>query len=106
MSRWLGWRYGHMWPAAVIEITEYIHEMVRESAVATFPNCLGGALSWFEARSGLDKAMKFANHDMVRKALENAEVTLSTEGTVTKKAWRFPVSVVAALELAVKAEDR
>ena len=24
-------------------------------------------------RSGLDKAMKFANHDMVRKALENAE---------------------------------
>ena len=49
---------------------------------------------------------KFENHDMVRKAHGNAEVTLSTEGTVTKKALRFPVSVVAALELAVKAEDR
>ena len=90
-----------MWPAAVIEITQYIHEMVREGAVATFPKALGGEVSWFE-----DQAMKFANHDMVRKVLENAEVTLSTGGTVIKKALRFPVSVVAALELAVKAEDR
>ena len=100
MLRCLEWRCGHVWPAAGIEITEYIHEMVREGAVATFPKALEGALSWFEAMSGLDQAMKFANHDMVRKALENAEVTSSTEGTVTKKALRFPVSVVAVFELA------
>ena len=94
MSRWPEWRYGHVWPAAVIEITKYIHQVVREASVTTFPKALGGALSW-----GLDQAM-------VRKALENAEVTLTTEGTVIKKALRFPVSVVAALELAVTAEDR
>ena len=35
---------GHVWPAAVIEITEYIHEIVREGAVATFPNGLGCAV--------------------------------------------------------------
>ena len=28
--------------------------MVREGPVATFPKAFGGALSWFEARSGLD----------------------------------------------------
>ena len=105
MSRWPEWRYDHVWPAAVIGITEYIHEMVRAGAVATFPKALGRALSWFEARWGLDKATKFANYNMVRKALENAEVTLSTEATVTKKALRFPVSVVAALELVLTAED-
>ena len=70
------------------------------------PQALGrGALSCFEAKSGLDQAKKFANHDTVRKVLEIAELVLSSEGAATKKASRdSPVSVVAAaLRLSVGA---
>ena len=67
---------------------------------------LGAASPRLEARSGLDEVAKFANHDAARRTLQNAELMLNNESAVTNKAWRFPVSMVGALELAVGPKNR
>ena len=106
LVRWLEWRYGCKWPRSAHDLVDYILEMLREGAVASFPRTLSAALTWFEARSGRPSDMKYPDNDLLRRTLENVELLVNSGTAPVKKALRFPISVIAALELAVAAEDR
>ena len=106
LVRWLEWRYRCKWPRSAQDLVDYILEMVREGAVASFPRTFSAALTWFEARSGRPSDMKYADNDLLRRTLENVELLVNSGTAPVKKALRFPISVIAALELAVAAEDR
>ena len=50
--------------------------------------------------------MKHADNDLLRRTFEKVELLVNSGTAPVKKALRFPISVIAALELAVAAEDR
>ena len=59
------------------------------------------ALQWFESRSGLPVERRFAKSETLRFVLEKAELETGQRLDEIKRAPRFPLSVVAAMELAV-----
>ena len=54
---------------------------------------------WFEERSGLPENRKLFNDDVVKRYLENAMVEAAAGKETLDKAPRFPIGVIAALEL-------
>jgi len=100
-SRWLWLRRGRLWPTCVLDILEYVTERMAEAPVATFPKAFGAALLWFEARAGVPEEQKFGKNDLVRRLLEKASVDAGAGLVRVARAPRFPLCVLASLEVMV-----
>ena len=104
--RWLRWRKNACWPKAPLDIIDYIAERMDDCPVASFPRAFGAALVWFEARAGWPAKDRLGGNEQVRRYLEKAGAEVGEGLGTVKRAPRFPLAVVASLELAVLAEDR
>ena len=100
-SRWLMWRRGRAWPSSSVDLVDYIHETVAEGCFASFPEVFRAAVSWMEARSGLPEGQRFSQDDFFKKNVDRALVVAVRGTESVKKAPRFPLSVVAAMEVQV-----
>jgi hypothetical protein len=102
--RWLQWRRGACWPKVVIDLIDYISEIMRESPTASFPKTFAASLGWFEARAGFPLDHRFSNNEQFRRVVERAKTDAGEAQGEIKRAPRFPVSLIAALEVAVVSE--
>jgi hypothetical protein len=100
-SRWLMWRRGRVWPSSAVDLVDYIHEKVAEGCFASFPEVFRAAVSWMESRSGLPDGQRFSQDGFFRRNVDRALVVAVRGAESVKKAPRFPLSVVAALEVQV-----
>ena len=103
--RWLQWRRGSCWPENVIDLIDYVSERMRESPTASFPKTFAAALGWFEARAGFPLGRRFTNNEQFRRVVERAKADAGESQGEIKRAPRFPVSLIAALEVAVVNEE-
>jgi hypothetical protein len=103
--RWLQWRRGSCWPENVIDLIDYVSEIMRESPTASFPRTFAASLGWFEARAGFQMGRKFTNNEQFRRVVERAKTDAGEAQGEVRRAPRFPVSLIAALEVAVVNED-
>ena len=103
--RWLQWRRGYVWPRSIVDLMDYAAEVSQESPSPTFPRAFAGALSWFEARSWLPSEERYIDDGQLKLYLDRMGMEMARPAEATVKAPRFPVSVVAALEVAVTDEN-
>ena len=80
---------------------DYVSERMQEHPAASFPRAVQHALNWFELRSGLPSDKKFGKSETLKLVLDSAELETSKRLEETRRAPRFPLSLVAAMELAV-----
>ena len=88
-----------------MDVMDYAAEVCQDSLSPTFPRAFAGALSWFEARSGLRVEGRYVDDGQLKLYLDRMGMEMAWPGVATVKAPRFPVSVVAALEVAVTDES-
>ena len=100
-SRWLMWRRGRAWPSSAVDLVDCIHEKVAEGCFASFPEVYRAAVSWMESRSGLPDGQRFSQDGFFKRNVDRALVVTVRGAESVKKAPRFPLSVVAALEVQV-----
>ena len=103
-TRWLQWRRGLSWPEDAIDLIDYVNEKMREAPTASFPKVFAAAFCWFEARAGFPVEKKYSGHEQLRRMIERAKVDAGERQEETKRAPRFPVSIIVALEVAVASE--
>ena len=102
-TRWLSLRRGRVWPETVLDLTDYVHERMRDRPVVSFPLTFSAAATWFEARSGYED--RFASSEGFCLTIERARADTPESEEATKRAPRFPLSLIAALEVAVVSES-
>ena len=95
--RWLTLRTGS-WPQCPRDVVEYLWAQVRENPAKTFPGRFLGTLAWFEKRSGLPEGQRWHFHDAVKRCFEKVMVDLDEAGLGRKRAPRFPLVLLCALE--------
>ena len=100
-TRWLVMSKGRMWLASARDIIDCVKDMVGLPAPASFPAQFGGAISWIMSRSGFDDVDDIISDPMLRNALQWAEAELANDMLQVRKAPRFPVVILVALELKV-----
>ena len=62
-------------------------------------------MHWFEGRSGLPAEKKFGRSETLKFVLDKAELEATQQLEGVRRAPRFPLSLVAAMELAVAQDD-
>ena len=80
---------------------DYVIERMGEAPTATFPQTFAAALGWFEARAGFPRESRLACNDQFRRVVERAKADAGEAHEEIRRAPRFPVSLIAALEVAV-----
>jgi len=100
LSRWLLVVKGRAWPNGSADIVDYLHARLAEGGKQTFPQNLSAAVRWMESRVGLAEQDKASNDALFKRCFEKATVEVE-QGTSVKKAPRFPVAVIASMELGV-----
>ena len=101
MIRWLEWRRGYAWPRRPADIFDYLAERQRDDPQGSFPRSLLAGIAWLEARSGFAESQKYANNDVVKKWFQRADAEAGEHLGEVKRAPRFPLALVAAMELLV-----
>ena len=100
-ARWLAWRRGRSWPEGPLDLVDYVTERMADDPQVSFPRTFAAALGWFEARAGFPTDRCFFDNSQVRRLVESSRADAEAEGKETKKAPRFPVSLLMAMEVAV-----
>ena len=103
--RWLHWHRGSQWPKDVVDLIDYVAEVMKDEPTATFPRAFAAAAGWFESRSGFSTNRRFSNHELFRRIIERANVEAEEALEEITRAPRFPISLIVALETAVIDED-
>ena len=102
-ARWLAWHRGYSWPMGVLDMIDYVHDVMANSPVPSFPRSFAAALAWFEARAGFGQGL--AGEARFRMAMERAQADVGETNEEVARAPRLPTSIVAALEVAVVDSD-
>ena len=103
LSRWLELSRGKLWPGGAADVIDYLHSAAAEEPRVSFPRDVGAMLHWMEARSGVEEGAKLSLNPLFLKNLTQATADVQV-GRDIKKAVRFPLTVVATMELAVMDE--
>ena len=85
----------------IVDAIDYVGERMREAPSVTFPTQFRGALAWFEGRSGTLADERLTNSEQLQLYLAKAVAEAGVHAEAIRRAPRFPLSVVAALEDAV-----
>ena len=99
--RWLGSVSDRSWPRDVRDLVDYVRAMVNVPAAAYFPRVFASAVHWFGGRSGFKELEAAGADPRFKRAVEWAEVELSSGTLQKRKAPRLPVAVMVAMELLV-----
>ena len=99
--RWLQWRWGRAWPTSQADVVDFVMEKMRDRPEAYFPRSVLTALHWFESRSGLPLDSKIGKSETLKFIMEKTEQETPKQMEAVRRAPRFPLSLVAAMELAV-----
>ena len=100
-SRWLWMHRGVQWPQGVADLVDYLHEQFHIPCARTFPISFGAAVNWVELRAGIAPENRLGQQSMFKKNLEYVEGALAGDATLERKAPRFLVVMIAALEVYV-----
>ena len=99
--RWLQWRRARAWPQDIVDAIDYVSERMQDAPTGTFPTLFKSSLAWFEGRSGISVDDRLSSSDQLRLYLEKAAADVGCKLEAIRRAPRFPVAVVAAMEVAV-----
>ena len=98
MARWLLARRGRAWPGDEVDVIDYLWACMGERPSVSFPRSLGSAVLWIEVRAGVPAATRISTSELLKKNIETAQKEAEEEGRRRRKAPRFPVVVLIALE--------
>jgi hypothetical protein len=98
-ARWLQWSKGRSWPAYTTDLVDYLLAQMAEGCPPSFPEAFRSAVLWVEARSGCINT--FGRDEFFRKNIDRAIVLAQTGAEAVRKAPRFLVIMLGALECQV-----
>ena len=101
LVRWLKVRKGVAWPTDEHHIVDFLWDQMAERPSPSFPKTLMVALTWIEARAGLEDGSKLCRSEGLKKSMEKAIMDAEDGSSEKTRAPRLPVVVVAGLERAV-----
>ena len=103
--RWLWLHRDARWPRGAADLVDYLYEQFHAPCGRTFPTSFGAAVNWVELRAGIAPEERLGQQGLFRKNLEYVENALASDAAPERKAPRFLVVMIAALELYVINED-
>jgi hypothetical protein len=98
-ARWLQWSKGRTWPSYTTDLVDYLLAQMAEGCPPSFPESFRSAVLWVEARSGCVNT--FGRDEFFRKNVDRAIVLSQTGAEAVRKAPRFLVIMLGALECQV-----
>ena len=93
------WRRERRWPTSAVDVVDCVAEKMSEAPAASFPRSCGASLVRFEERSGLPESC-------LTMVVKSSMVEAAASKETVDKAPRFPLGVIAALELMVFLQGR
>ena len=87
-------------------MVDYLSARMAEGCPPSFPEAFRSAALWMEARSGYGTGWCFAREEFFKKNVDRAVVMALTDAEAVKKAPRFPLVMLGAMECMVMNEDR
>ena len=103
--RWLLNAKGRAWPAGAEDLVDYLHSRLDEPCGPSVPQTLLQAVAWVEKAAGFDTASRTSSRDEVLRAFASAASSLGMDAPPTRRAPRFPVFIIMAMEIYVVNED-
>ena len=103
--RWLEAFRSRSWPGAVSDLLDYLQSQLAEGCSESFPVTFRATVLWMEGRSGLRGEDRFAGHELFMKNVERANILMTTGALDVRKAPRFTLALIGALEVYVVGEN-
>jgi len=100
--RWLQETVGQTWPRTVVDLVDYLRDVISQEGVArTTPGQIAASVAFMEKAGGIGPADRLTQSPIWHAALRDAEVQLQTGPPPAKQAPRFTLSLIVALETLV-----
>ena len=100
LRRWLLRTHGVPWPTSGEQVIDYLRAL-RRPCGPSVPNSVLRALAWVEKAAGIEHSYRLCERPDPLKAVDTAALEVSQGKPTTRRAPRFPVAILAALEVAV-----
>jgi hypothetical protein len=98
--------FGLDWPTSMTHITDYLHAKASQPCCVSAPTVFLQSLSWFERVASIPQPDKFSAADLVKRTVDFVIEKVSVGAPLLKQAPRYPLVMVAALELFVTNEEK
>ena len=98
MTGWMQTSTGRAWPPTVVNLIDYLRDVVDGGAPRTVPDQIAGMISFMELAGSVPLAARFSVHPLWLASVRDASARLAANAPMPHKAPRFPMAFVAGLE--------
>ena len=99
--RWLEIAHKLVWPTAVVQLVDFLHDVGMRPCAPTYPARFGQALSWTEKVGGWESSEQYSGMALFLGTVKYWTDVLSAGLAPLKQAPRLPWCLVASLELLI-----
>ena len=101
LEGWLKLEHGITWPEQAVQVADYLHIAVQAPCARSHPQTLLQALAWFEKAAGFQGEALISHSPLIPRTVDFCIGQLSAGMEPIKQAPRYPIVMLAALEIYV-----
>ena len=101
LESWLKLEHGVSWPEQAVQVADYLHIAVQAPCARSHPQTLLQALAWFEKAAGYQGNALLSQTPLLQRTVDFCIGQLSEGMEPIKQAPRYPIVLLAALEVYV-----